>query len=133
MKRIINNKHFKQLVRFGIVGVCNTAIDYTVYLIMTRIFVVYFLYSNFISMGFAMIFSFFANKHFTFRNKDGHFYQFLKFITIQLIGFVIANSIIFILVHYFNVYDIYSKIIASVIFTIWNFLAQKFWAFKMSE
>lgn len=128
---MINNKYFRQLIKFGLVGVTNTTIDYTVYFILTRILTVYFFYSNLISMSFAMIFSFFANKNFTFRNKDNYnISQFVIFLIIQFIGFIIANSLIYTLVNFVGMYDIYAKIIGSVGFTIWNFLAQKFWAFK---
>jgi putative flippase GtrA len=121
----------RQVVKFGMVGVVNTTIDFIIYLILTRGVGMVFLAANAIAMGGAMVFSFFANKKFTFKNHDAQLaHQAFKFVCVQVGGFLIANTTLYVLVM-FGMYDITAKIMASVAFTVWNFLMQKFWAFRV--
>ena len=119
---------FKQVISFGIIGVLNTAIDFSVYWILTRVFGFYFLMANMAAIVCAMCFSYFANKTFTFRTSGNHKKEIIRFLTVQGSGFLIANGILFILVH-LSVFDIYAKVIASVVFTLYNFTMQKLWVF----
>ncbi len=127
---LLPRKGMRQAVKFGLVGLCNTSIDYGVYLVLTRIFFTYVLVANAFAMACAMTFSFFANRHFTFRQSNGDIKaQMGRFVVVQGVGFILANTIFYLSV-VFGVYDIFAKIMGSVIFTIWNFLAQKYWAFR---
>ncbi len=128
--RVIPRRGMRQLIKFGMVGVVNTAIDFSLYLLLTRAFFIFELLANALAMLVAMSFSFFANKRFTFRNHVAdHGRQMLKFVAVQGIGFVLGNGT-FYLVLQLGVFDIYAKICGAIVFTSWNFLAQKYWAFK---
>ncbi|MCC6639018.1 GtrA family protein [Candidatus Falkowbacteria bacterium] len=120
---------FKQLFSFGIIGVMNTAIDFCVYWVLTRVFGFYFIIANMTAILCAMSFSYFANKTFTFKTTGNHHKEILKFVTVQGSGFVVANVILYTLV-YLGIFDIYAKVIASIVFTAYNFTMQKIWVFK---
>jgi putative flippase GtrA len=128
---LITNTIFKQFVKFCLVGVINTAIDYSVYLFFTRLLGVYFLLANIAAILVAMTFSFFANKFWTFQNKEKELKkQYLKFALVMAIYFLLYNTIFFSLVKYFNVYDLLAKVVAIIIGLFWNFFASKHFAFK---
>ena len=130
VNKIIKRRGVRQFVKFSIVGSFNTIIDFTVYLGLTRIFGLYFLVANIVSGLVAMTFSFFVNKHYTFRNGSNQIVrQYTKFAVINIIGFGLNNTLVFTFVEVVHLYDVYAKISAIAIVLFWNFFAQKYWAF----
>jgi len=120
-----------QFVRFAIVGIFNTAIDYAVYLVLTRILGVYFLIANFVAVVVAMTFSFFVNKKWTFKNTSANIKsQYLKFAVINLGALILNNFFVYIFVNYAHLYDLLAKFIVIVITLNWNFWLNKYWTFK---
>ncbi|MBU2523896.1 GtrA family protein [Patescibacteria group bacterium] len=115
----------RKFVKFGLVGVLNTGVDFGIYLSLTRFFPFFgshYVIANTISYSFATLNSFFINKSWTFRDKDGKFLkQYPKFFLIQLLGLVIANIIIHIGVEVFGLYDIIAKVLSIVVTMLWNF------------
>jgi len=92
MQKLIK-KHAEK-IRFGIVGVANTAIDVAI-LFTLRIFGLPDIPSNIISTSVALVFSFFANKTFTFKGKDKiNGRQIIYFLIITLFGLWVIQSII---------------------------------------
>lgn len=120
-----------QFVRFCIVGIFNTIIDYGVYLFFSRIMGLFFLYANILAILVAMTFSFFVNKYWTFNNFEKKIKsQYAKFFLIGIVYFVLYNLIFYISVNNFQIYDLWAKVIAIAIGLFWNFIANKYWTFK---
>ena len=131
IKFLIKQKIVRQFVKFCMVGVVNTIIDYAVYLFFSRLVGLYFLYANIIAILVAMTFSFVINKYWTFRNKENKLKsQYVKFALVNSVYFIINNSIFFALVNYFEVLDLWSKLVAIIIGTFWNFFANRYWTFN---
>ena len=65
----IAKKHADKL-RFAIVGGVNTALDFSILFILTMLFNVPKELANFISTFVAFLFSFFANKKYTFKSTS---------------------------------------------------------------
>ena len=75
--------------------------------------------------------SFFWNKHWTFKNREQkHKIQYAKFVLATLGGIAISEGILFVGVDILGIHDILSKVIAGPLVMIWNFSAYRFWAFK---
>ena len=124
--------------RFILVGGINTAIDFSILFILTFLGLDKII-SNYFSTGIALIFSFFANKSFTFQNKNGAVKrQFLLFLIITLTGLwvlqplviwstssllspFIANSFLLLFV---------TKILATIVSLIWNYIFYSRLVFK---
>jgi len=120
-----------QLVRFCVVGVFNTIIDYGVYLFFSRSVGLFFLYANILAILAAMTFSFFVNKYWTFSNFENKIKsQYAKFFLIGVVYFILYNSIFYFSVNNFKIYDLWAKVIAIAIGLSWNFIANKYWTFK---
>jgi putative flippase GtrA len=85
------------------------------------------------SLGFiiGIIFRFFANKLWTFQNKDPDWLkQILQFGLIALVGLGIVNGIIYLLDEKLKLLSFYkAKIVAMIIFMLWNFAANYLWTF----
>lgn len=124
----------KQFVKFCVVGVISTVIDFGIYLSLTRSFEwwrEHFLMANACAFIVAVSWSFIANKSWTFRDKTRDIYaQYPKFILVYLIGLIGNQFILYTLVSIFEIYDVIAKAIAVAVILFWNFIANKIWTFK---
>ena len=125
-------------LRFALVGGINTVIDFgilfsLVYLGLDKI------PSNFISTSVAFIFSFFANKTFTFKSKTGNAKrEFILFIIVTLFGlWVLQPLVITTMSHLLTPLHVkegalllMSKLVATVVSLIWNYIMYSRFVFK---
>ncbi|MEO6109532.1 MAG: GtrA family protein [Candidatus Saccharimonadales bacterium] len=127
--RELAKKHAEK-VRFGVVGVANTAIDFGILFILVALGVDKIV-ANFFSTGSAFIFSFFVNKSFTFKTKGGNVKkQFGLFIIVTIIGLWIIQPLIITGVGNLLATTGWSsalilliaKLIATVASLIWNYV-----------
>lgn len=80
--------------RFAIVGGANTALDFGILFFLTFLGMDKIV-ANYFSTGLSLIFSFFANKSFTFKHKEGNAKkQFALFLVITLIGLWVIQPLI---------------------------------------
>ena len=131
-------KHADKL-RFGIVGGANTAIDFGILFSLVNFLKFPIIYSNVISTSVALIFSFFANKKFTFKNHDQNTkIQIATFLIITLTGLWIIQPIIITLtgalLFYFqfdnNIVLLIGKLLATCATLVWNYLLYRRFVFK---
>lgn len=123
-----------QFIRFFIVGVSNTAVDFTVYFLLTRtigFFGEHILVANTISFITASTWSYFANRTFTFRRKNkASVHEALRFYISNVSAFALSMFTLYSVVHIFGESDILGKILASTVSMIWNFSLSKLWVFS---
>lgn len=79
-------KKHTEKIRFIIVGVVNTALDFSILFILAKVLGFPDLISNIMSTSVALAFSFFANKTYTFKGSSASGRQFAYFLIITLIG-----------------------------------------------
>lgn len=148
----------RQFVKFCIVGLSSTLIDYGIYLLLTEILdfqqrtglsmALARLLAQSISFAFAVSNGFFWNNKWTFRagEMDGTHRRYGKFILTNLIGLSLNLAILSAvahlvaatplvdylrrLVHLNDPAGLIGKTAATAIVVFWNFLASKFWTFK---
>lgn len=122
-------KHADKL-RFAIVGSVNTALDFSILFILTMLFNIPKELANFISTSVSFLFSFFANKKYTFKSTSKNLKrQFLLFTIVTLFGlWVIQTIIIAAITPVFTNLGInkpaallISKLIATAASLIWNY------------
>lgn len=125
----IAKKHADKL-RFTIVGSINTVIDFSILFTLTTLFNVPKELANFISTFVAFLFSFFANKKYTFKSTSKNLKrQFLLFTAVTLFGlWVIQTIIITAITPVFTNLGVnkpaallISKLIATAASLIWNY------------
>ncbi len=126
----------KQFIRFGIVGVINTSLDFVIYAFLTRLFLFFdehYLIANLISFSIATVNSYIFNKYWTFKdNSKQHKIQYTKFYLVSLCGLILTQTILYILVE-LGLYDLLAKAIAVGVVLFWNFFVNKFWTFKKTK
>jgi len=131
LRKIWRHQTTRQFARFCLVGLANTFVDFLVYLFLSRVIGLYFLVANLISVGIAMSSSFIFNKYWTFKNRENnHKIQFAKFTLVNIVYFILNNSIVFGLVHFAHIGDLPAKVVAVGVGIFWNFGANKWWTFR---
>ena len=137
----IAKKHADKL-RFAIVGSINTVIDFSILFALTTLFNVPKELANFISTFVAFLFSFFANKKYTFKSTSKNLKrQFLLFTIVTLFGlWVIQTIIIAAITPVFTNLGInkpaallISKLIATAASLIWNYTLYSRVVFKKTK
>lgn len=131
-------KKHAEKIRFAIVGGVNTVLDFGLLFLFTFLGVDKII-ANYFSTGIALIFSFFANKSFTFKHKGGNAKkQFILFLVITLTGlWILQPLIIWISTTSLEAYltnealNLFvAKLIATIASLIWNYLLYSRLVFK---
>ena len=135
---LIKNKK----VRFVVVGGTNTAIDFVLYNLLSKVFALALPIANMISSFIAMIFSFFTNKKWTFHDaSENYFRQIVLFFIFTIIGlWVIQTGIIWLTQNIFPSVDWQNfwlknilKIVASIPSLIWNYITYNKFVFRKTS
>lgn len=128
MEKLIK-KHAEKL-RFGAVGGINTALDFGILFTLVALGFDRIL-ANYVSTSIAFIFSFFANRSFTFKSIGGNTKkQFGLFLVITLFGLWVIQPIIIMVVAWSlkdltlptSIVLLAGKLLATIVTLIWNYL-----------
>ena len=134
LKRILGNEHIKQFLKFCVVGVIGTAIDFGLLYLLVEFGHVYYLLAATISFIAAVINNYLLNKIWTFQDKNRNFFkQFVQFLIVSLVGLGLNLLLLYLLVQYAHLWYILAKVLATGVVLIWNFIANKFWTFKKEK
>lgn len=137
MKIIINNmleiklnkyrNLLMQIIKFGIVGMLAFVIDYGILYVCTEWLNIYYLYSSIISFSISVIFNYIISVKwvFTVDNSNSRSSNFLFFIMFSLIGLGINQLIMWLGTSELSIYYMITKLIATIIVMIWNFITRK--------
>jgi putative flippase GtrA len=122
-----------QFIKFGLIGVINTFIDFGIYFMLTRhthFFGAHLLVANFISFTTGTTFSFFANRTWTFLREDkATINEAVRFYATTISGLLLSQGILFAFLNWFHVYDLIAKAFTTIFTIFWNFLLKKFFVF----
>ncbi|MGE4545496.1 MAG: GtrA family protein [Pedobacter sp.] len=133
----------EKIVRFGLVGVANTFVDYAILnlivFFLSILNPVTLVICNVVSFLGANVNSYFMNKRWTFEDR-GHWSkkEYLVFLLCSLGGLAINCSVIFFLSHTsinpqwsFFVNLNVAKLLATVASMVWNFCSYRAFVFKL--
>jgi putative flippase GtrA len=135
---MLEKKIKSKKVRFGLVGVINSVIDFSILFTLVQLGVVAVV-ANFFSTFAAFCFSFIANRSFTFNAKDGSsFKQAVLFIVITLTGIWLIQPIVLLLAipglenvgASYTIAVFIAKVIAAAIALVWNYVLYSKIVFK---
>lgn len=117
----------QQLIRFGVVGGSAFAIDYAILFLLTEAFGFNYLISGAISFTVSVIFNYILSIKWVF-NVAGERKQtqdMAVFIILSVIGLGINQLIMWVAVDKFHIYYMISKIGATAIVMVYNFVTRK--------
>ncbi len=127
MSRISNNKLFKQILKFGVVGTIAFLIDYLVLILCKEVFGLSVLLSAAIGFTVSVIFNYILSIKFVFEVNDKHDSKrnFILFIVFSVIGLGLTELIMWFGTDIVKIHYLIVKIIATGIVMVFNFVTRK--------
>jgi len=131
-REVQKRPYLVQFVKFSIVGVIGTTIDFGFLNLLVIVFGLNVYLSATFSFILAVINNFIFNKYWTFSDKKGRNFslQFLQFGIVSIIGLGINLAVMYLLIHFVSLWYNWAKVFATIIVLFWNFLGNKYWTFK---
>ncbi|MBQ3298234.1 MAG: GtrA family protein [Clostridia bacterium] len=122
-----NNKLFKQILKFGVVGTIAFLIDYLVLILCKEVFGLSVLLSAAIGFTVSVIFNYILSIKFVFEVNDKHDSKrnFILFIVFSVIGLGLTELIMWFGTDIVKIHYLIVKIIATGIVMVFNFVTRK--------
>lgn len=122
-------KLIEQFVKFGIVGVVATAIDFGVLIALTEWMGMDPVVSAAISFTVSVLFNYIASMRFVFKRRDDmtRGRELLIFVVLSLVGLGINEALMWLGINAANLNYVLVKLLATVVVMLWNFLSRKRW------
>ena len=131
-----------QFVKFGIVGLTNTAISYGLNVLVLKILQPYhlswdYVVANVVAFVLSVLWSFYWNNKYVFTKQEGEsrsiWRTLLKtYVSYSFTGILLTNVLSWVLIDQLGVSKYVAPLINLVISVPLNFLINKLWAFKDS-
>lgn len=124
-----------QICKFLIVGGIATIIDWIVYYALYHYGHLSPLIANILSFSFSVIYNYYASVKWVYnvdKTKDKK-KMFIGFILLSIIGLLITELILWLFIDYLKLHSMLSKIIATVIVMIFNFITRKLFLEKIEH
>lgn len=127
-------KKHEELIKYLIIGVLTTVINYIIFAILVKLANIDMHVSNIIAWIVSVIFAYFTNKLFVFESKSFEFKvigkEVLSFGAARVFSLLLEEVILYIFVNLLNMNELVIKLIANVIVIIVNYILSKFIIFK---
>jgi putative flippase GtrA len=124
----------KKFIKFCLVGVCNTALTFAVFYILSEVLRVNYLLGSFLGYIAGVINSFILNKLWTFQNRDKAIgMQFTRFAVVNAISLGINLFIMYICVERLHIAKMAAQIIATGFSTVTNYLGSRVLVFNTNN
>jgi putative flippase GtrA len=126
----------KTFLTFLVVGVVNTLFGTAIMFVLYNVFGCSYWVSSFCDYFFGSILSYFLNKHFTFQYHEKGFYSLLRFVMNILICYLLAYGIAKPVMSWMlsscdlMIQENVSMGFGMCLFVLFNYLGQRFFAFK---
>jgi putative flippase GtrA len=132
MNNLSLTKNFFQFIKFSLVGVLNTAVDFGIFTFLNYLFgEQHYRISQIISYSCAVFNSYYLNKSWTFQaDRRFNLIEMIKFLAINLISLGVSLFFLTLLHEKYQIEILWSKVGATFFSVLINFIGNKFWVFK---
>ena len=127
MQRVID-----QIVKFGIVGVVATIVDYTLLMLLSQVVGIDAVVSAGISYCVSLVLNYLLSMRYVFSHRENlsRSREFVTFVVLSLIGFGLNELVMWLGTRALGTTGIavtVTKAIATAIVMVWNFVSRKVW------
>jgi putative flippase GtrA len=133
---IFRSNEVKRILRFMVVGVSGTIVDFTI-LTLLKLLGLPTLLANTLSYLCGILNNFYWNRRWTFGVTSSQPWrmQFGQFFIVSLVGLILNNSMLLLLeapfTHWVGQWGFLpAKVIATGVGLVWNYTANRFWTFR---
>ena len=123
-------KLLAQVVKFGLVGVVATVLDFLILYILADFIGLHYLTAAALSFLAATLFNYAASMRYGFMSRFGaaeERQEVLLFVTLSVIGLGLDQVLMWLFVDQGGLYYLVAKIAATVFVMAWNFISRKIW------
>ncbi len=122
-------KLFKQLMKFGVVGVIATGIDFALMIALTEWASWDPVLSAGVSFTVSLLFNYAASMRFVFTRRDdlSRSSELAIFAVLSLVGLAINEALMWLGVNVFSLNYVLVKVFATAVVMLWNFASRKRW------
>jgi len=130
----INSKLLFQFIKFGIVGLSNTAISYIIYSLLVYVGLHYII-ASVIAFVISVLNSFFWNNKYVFKKGDNQKRNIIlslikTYLSYAFTGLILQNILLFVFISILHISKYLAPLFGLVITIPLNFILNKLWAFK---
>lgn len=128
MKELLNRhkKLVNQILKFGVVGGLAFLIDYALLYFLTEYLHIYYLVSSVISFTVSLVFNYILSIKWVFDvTKKQTYKEVVIFVVLSIIGLGINQLVMYIGSDLLNIHYMFTKLVATAIVMIWNFITRK--------
>jgi len=130
MNQLVDKVFLLKFIKFCIVGFSGVFVDFGTTYFFKEVLKVQKYIANAIGFSLAATTNYLLNRTWTFHSTNPQVFQeFSRFFIIALIGLGINSTIIWLMNGKFKVNFYLSKLVATVIVTLWNFLINAYFTF----
>ncbi len=120
-----------QFIKFGIVGVSNTALTLAVYTVLLKVFGVWYLAASAIGFAVGATNGFLLNRRWTFRVHVGDALTPAHWAIVQSCGLGLNEGLLYLLVHDAHLDKLLAQVFATAVVTVTTFLVNRAWTFRV--
>jgi dolichyl-phosphate beta-glucosyltransferase len=125
---------YRTFVKYCLVGSTVTGVDFIVFSLGFYALGLASVPSKLCAFGVAGTLSYILNRTWTFRSKDQRVsLQFSRFAAVAIVGALLSAATIFFLIDLLSIHPLIANGITSALVLSWNFLANKYWTFRVSR
>ncbi|MFA5134785.1 MAG: GtrA family protein [Patescibacteria group bacterium] len=130
-----------EFFKFAVVGGIGTIVDFGIYALFTRVFLVYYIVARVFSVLIAILNNFLLNKYWTFKKgKSGRgAAESIKFFIVSVANIFLNLGIMYAIIEFtpaekiFGAYEDFFAIAAAIAIVLFsNYFGNKYWTFKDS-
>ena len=134
-----------EFIKFGIVGLSNTAVAYIVYVLTLQLFLISktqfrydYLVGNVVSFILSVLWSFYWNNKYVFKVKEGEKRNILSalfktYMTYAFTGLILNNLLAYVWIDIFHIHKMIAPLITLIVSVPINYLLNKLWAFRTQK
>lgn len=116
-----------QIMKFGVVGILATLLDYVVMIVLTEVFGVPPVASSTISFSISVVFNYLASMRYVFSHREGmsRRREFIIFLVLSIIGLGINAALMWVGTELAGIDYRIVKLFAAAVVMVWNFVSRK--------
>jgi putative flippase GtrA len=122
-----------QFVKFGIVGVSNTLLAFTVYILLVKVFGVWYIAASAIGFAVGAVNGFLLNRRWTFREHVGDALTPVRWCVVQGCGLLANLGLVFLFVDDVRLDKLVGQAFATAIVVVLTFFANRAWTFRVDR
>lgn len=131
---MLNKQNLKELFLYLIVGVIATISEWGVFYLTDDIFNIHYMFATTIAYIISTFVNWIVGRLIVFKNTDKSiFFELFCVYMASIIGLLLNLLIMWFAVGFFGIQEMISKIIATCLVFIWNFLIRKLFIYKKNN